>query len=57
MTIYHYEETTLKEIALILDVGGSRVSQIHTSAVLHLRARLAMPTTLKEPGNKPGEDL
>jgi RNA polymerase sigma factor for flagellar operon FliA len=43
MTLYYYEETTMKEIALILDVDQSRVSQIHASAVLHLRARLCAP--------------
>jgi RNA polymerase sigma factor FliA len=53
MTLYYYEETTMKEIGLILGVVESRVSQIHASAVLHLRARLAMSTTLKGPQNKP----
>jgi RNA polymerase sigma factor for flagellar operon FliA len=43
MTLYYYEETTMKEIGLILGVVESRVSQIHASAVLHLRARLAIP--------------
>jgi RNA polymerase sigma factor for flagellar operon FliA len=47
----------MKEIGLILGVVESRVSQIHASAVLHLRARLAMSATLKEPQNKPGETL
>jgi RNA polymerase sigma factor for flagellar operon FliA len=41
MTLYYYEETTMKEIGLILGVVESRISQIHASAVLHLRARLA----------------
>jgi len=53
MSLYYYEETTMKEIGLILGVVESRVSQIHASAVLHLHARLTMPTTLKEQ-NKPG---
>jgi hypothetical protein len=56
MTLYYYEETTMKEIGLMLGVVESRVSQIHASAVLHLRARLVMPTTLKEPQNKSGGD-
>jgi RNA polymerase sigma factor for flagellar operon FliA len=56
MTLYYYEETTMKEIGLILGVVESQVSQIHASAVLHLRARLAMPATLKEPQNKPEGD-
>jgi RNA polymerase sigma factor FliA len=41
MTLYYYEETTMKEIGLILGVVESRISQIHASAVLRLRARLA----------------
>ncbi|MGC1870539.1 MAG: FliA/WhiG family RNA polymerase sigma factor [Acidobacteriaceae bacterium] len=41
LTLYYYEEMTMKEIGLTLDVVESRVSQIHTSAVLHLRSLLA----------------
>ncbi|HVJ07588.1 MAG TPA: FliA/WhiG family RNA polymerase sigma factor [Acidisarcina sp.] len=41
MTLYYYEEMTMKEIGLTLGVVESRVSQIHASAVLHLRAMLA----------------
>lgn len=41
MSLYYYEELTMKEIGLILGVVESRVSQIHASAVLHLRACLA----------------
>ena len=41
MTLYYYEETTMKEIGLILGVVESRISQIHASAILHLRAGLA----------------
>jgi RNA polymerase sigma factor for flagellar operon FliA len=43
MNLYYYEETFMKEIGLILGVHESRVSQIHASAVLHLRARLSSP--------------
>jgi RNA polymerase sigma factor for flagellar operon FliA len=57
MTLYYYEETTMREIGIILGVVESRVSQIHASAVLHLRARLAMPTTLTKPQNKSEEDI
>jgi RNA polymerase sigma factor FliA len=56
MTLYYYEETTMTEIGLILGVVESRVSQMHASAVLHLRARLARSATLKEPQNQPGGD-
>ena len=41
MTLYYYEEMTMKEIGLTLGVVESRVSQIHASAVLRLRALLA----------------
>ena len=41
MTLYYYEEMTMKEIGLTLGVVESRISQIHASAVLHLRSMLA----------------
>jgi RNA polymerase sigma factor for flagellar operon FliA len=50
MTLYYYEETTMKEIGLILGVVESRISQIHASAVLRLRARLADFAARQEPG-------
>jgi RNA polymerase sigma factor FliA len=40
MTLYYYEELTMKEIGQILNVNESRVSQLHTKAVLRLRSRL-----------------
>jgi RNA polymerase sigma factor for flagellar operon FliA len=40
VTLYYYEEMTMKEIGLALGVVESRVSQIHSSAVVHLRAGL-----------------
>jgi RNA polymerase sigma factor FliA len=53
ITLYYYEELTMKDIAIILDVVESRVSQMRASAVLHLRARLSAPAILKEPQDKP----
>jgi RNA polymerase sigma factor FliA len=41
MALYYDESLTLNEIGGVLGVTESRVSQIHTKAVLHLRARLA----------------
>jgi len=41
LTLYYYEELTMKEIGLTLGVVESRVSQIHSSAVLRLRVSLA----------------
>jgi RNA polymerase sigma factor for flagellar operon FliA len=40
MTLYYYEEMTMREIGLALGVVESRVSQMHASAVMHLRAAL-----------------
>jgi RNA polymerase sigma factor for flagellar operon FliA len=40
LTLYYYEELTMKEIAEIISVGESRVSQIHSEAVQRLRAIL-----------------
>lgn len=41
VALYYFEELTLKEIGQVLDVSESRVSQIHTKALLRLRGRLA----------------
>jgi RNA polymerase sigma factor for flagellar operon FliA len=40
VALYHYEELTLKEIGVVLDLTESRVSQIHSKAILKLRSRL-----------------
>ncbi len=40
LALYYYEELTLKEIGHVLDVSESRVSQIHTKAILTLRSML-----------------
>jgi RNA polymerase sigma factor for flagellar operon FliA len=39
LTLYYYENLTLQEIGRVLGVTESRVCQIHTKAVLHLRSR------------------
>ncbi len=41
ITLYYYEELTLREIGEVLAVTESRVSQLHTKAILRLKARLA----------------
>jgi RNA polymerase sigma factor for flagellar operon FliA len=40
LVLYYYEELTLKEIGQVLEVTESRVSQLHTKAILRLRAKL-----------------
>ncbi len=44
VTLYYYEELTLREIGEVLGVTESRVSQLHTKAILRLRSRLHGPT-------------
>lgn len=40
LSLYYHEELNLKEIGTVLGVSESRVSQIHSQALLRLRARL-----------------
>jgi RNA polymerase sigma factor FliA len=40
IVLYYYEDLTLKEIGAVLDVTESRVSQLHTKAIMRLRGRL-----------------
>jgi RNA polymerase sigma factor for flagellar operon FliA len=41
VTLYYYEGLTLAEIGRVLGVTESRICQMHTKAVLQLRAKLA----------------
>jgi RNA polymerase sigma factor for flagellar operon FliA len=40
ISLYYYDELTMKEIGEIMDITESRVSQIHTKAVIRLRSKL-----------------
>ena len=40
ISLYYYDELTLKEIGYVLGVTESRVSQIHSKAILKLRGKL-----------------
>ena len=40
LSLYYYEEFTMKEIGAVLGVNESRVSQLHTKATLRLRSKL-----------------
>lgn len=40
LSLYYFEELTMKEIGRVLGVSESRVSQLHAQAVLNLRALL-----------------
>jgi RNA polymerase sigma factor for flagellar operon FliA len=40
IALYYYESLTLREIGEVLGVTESRVSQLHTKAILRLKGRL-----------------
>ncbi len=40
VTLYYYEELTMREIGEVMGYTESRISQMHTKAMLRLRARL-----------------
>ena len=40
LVLYYYEDLTLKEIGAVLGVTESRISQLHTKAIMRLRGRL-----------------
>lgn len=41
VSLYYYEELTLKEISLILHLSEARISQLHTKAIFRMRGYLA----------------
>jgi len=53
LTLYYYEELTLKEIGAVLDLSESRVSQMLTRLLRRLRARLARNPEYQQPGYRP----
>jgi len=54
--LYYLEELTMKEVGMILGVGESRVSQIHTAALIRLRSRL-QPQFQKSSGGREGRKM
>jgi RNA polymerase sigma factor for flagellar operon FliA len=40
LALYYFEELTMKEVGAVLGVGESRVSQIHSMALVRLRGRM-----------------
>ncbi len=48
IVLYYYEDLTLKEIGEVLDVTESRVSQLHTKAIMRVKAKLKQVKFLTE---------
>jgi RNA polymerase sigma factor for flagellar operon FliA len=41
ISLYYYDELTLKEIEAVLGISGAYISQLHTRAMLRLRSKLS----------------
>ncbi|HET7205843.1 MAG TPA: FliA/WhiG family RNA polymerase sigma factor [Terriglobales bacterium] len=48
LALYYFEELTMKEVGAVLGIGESRVSQIHSLAVVRLRSRLQQKMPLEQ---------
>jgi RNA polymerase sigma factor for flagellar operon FliA len=51
VVLYYYEEMTMKEIGLTLDLSESRVSQMHSSILARLKAQMQHRSREFEPTN------
>ena len=40
LALYHHKELTMRKIGLLMGIGESRVSQLHTKAILRTRVRM-----------------
>jgi RNA polymerase sigma factor for flagellar operon FliA len=40
LALYYYEELSMKEVGAVLGIGEARVSQLHSTAIIRLRARM-----------------
>ena len=47
ISLYYWDELTMKEIGKVLDITESRISQIHSEAILHLRTKLRRENLLE----------
>jgi RNA polymerase sigma factor FliA len=54
LSLYYYEELTMKEVAEVVGIAVSRVSQIHAAAMLKLRVSLAH---LREAATAPADGV
>jgi RNA polymerase sigma factor for flagellar operon FliA len=56
LSLYYYEQLTMKEIGAVLEVSESRVSQVHRAAVHRVRARLRRRKITRADLDVEGED-
>jgi RNA polymerase sigma factor FliA len=58
VTLYYRDELTMKEVGFVLGVGESRVSQIHSTALTHLRVRMEniLYSRVQMPGKVPARN-
>ena len=52
LSLYYFEELTMKEVGAVLGIGESRVSQIHSLAVVRLRSRLEELMMARKPASR-----
>jgi RNA polymerase sigma factor for flagellar operon FliA len=52
VTLYYYENLTMREVGQVLDLSESRVSQMHTQIVKRLRATANATGTAEAPLNQ-----
>jgi RNA polymerase sigma factor for flagellar operon FliA len=50
LSLYYHEELTMKEVGQVIGVGESRISQIHSAAMVKLRSRLRQRFEEQGPG-------
>src|SRR5437879_10956899 len=55
LSLYYFEELTMKEVGAVLGIGESRVSQIHSLAVVRLRSRLGELMSTTKPAARAAE--
>jgi len=48
VSLYYWDELTMKEIGKVLEITESRVSQIHSQAIIHLRGKLRKEKLLED---------
>ncbi|MDA8325818.1 MAG: sigma factor-like helix-turn-helix DNA-binding protein [Nitrospiraceae bacterium] len=49
LSLYYWDELTMKEIARVLDLTEGRVSQLHKQALMRLKSRFGDTGALKKP--------